>query len=78
MQTDVTHEPDRCRVERLRVVVRPDGAVDRKGASIVLNKSPKTLANWALAGLGPRSWLIGGRRHYDYAECLAFARGEAA
>jgi hypothetical protein len=78
MQMAIEHEAARCRVEQLRVIVRPDGAIDRKGASIVLNKSPKTLANWTLSGLGPRSWLIGGRRHYDYAECCAFARGEAA
>ncbi|GEM71105.1 hypothetical protein SAQ01S_08710 [Sphingomonas aquatilis NBRC 16722] len=77
MQTQAV-EPEICRVSKLKVVVRPDGAIDRKGASIVLNKTPKTLANWAVMGIGPRSWLIGGRRHYDYAECQAFARGEAA
>lgn len=78
MQVAADHQPAVCRVDHLKVVVRPDGAVDRKGASVILNKTPKTLANWALLGIGPRSWLVGGRRHYDYAECVAFARGEAA
>jgi hypothetical protein len=74
---ETVEERGTCRIERLKVLVRPDGSIDRKGAGVVLNKTGKTLANWATKGMGPRSWLVGGRRHYDFDECLAFARGKA-
>ncbi|RCW65168.1 hypothetical protein [Pseudorhodoferax soli] len=36
------------------VLVLPDGRMDRKNASKYLGNAPKTLAQWAVKGVGPR------------------------
>ena len=36
------------------VLILPDGRMDRKNASRYLGRAPKTLAQWAVKGVGPR------------------------
>jgi hypothetical protein len=50
--------------ETPRVFIHPDGRMDRKNAAIYLGCAPKTLADWAMKGLGPRYILLGGRTFY--------------
>ena len=50
--------------ETLHVFIHPDGRMDRKNAARYLGCSPKTLADWALKGIGPRYILLGGRTFY--------------
>jgi hypothetical protein len=57
----------------VRVRVLPDGRLDRKNAALYLGRSPKTLAQWAMQGKGPRSHDIGGRAFYYLEECKAYA-----
>jgi hypothetical protein len=56
----------------VRVRVLPDGRLDRKNAALYLGRSPKTLAQWALQGKGPRSHDIGGRAFYYLQDCDEF------
>ncbi len=71
-------ETDNVAVETPRVRVLPDGRMTREDAATYLGVKPKTLAMWAMAGKGPRSVLVGGRRFYFRTELEAFVRGEAA
>jgi hypothetical protein len=64
-------------VEQVRVRVLPGNRVDRKEAAKALNRTPKTLAEWKRLGVGPRSFMVGGRVFYDWPEVQAFGRGEA-
>ncbi|WP_298198568.1 DNA-binding protein [Novosphingobium sp.] len=59
-------------IDRVRVQVLPDGRLDRANAANYLGRSVKTLAEWARLGIGPRSFLVGGRRFYLLAELQAF------
>ena len=63
-------------VEYLKVTVLPDNRVDSSNTGGALNKKPKTLANWRSKGIGPRSFKVGFRIFYDWAEVRAMARGE--
>lgn len=47
-----------------RLFIHPDGRMDRKNAARWLGCSPKTLADWAIKGIGPRYVLLGGRTFY--------------
>ena len=58
--------------------VTPDGRVSRKGAANFLGFKPKTLAEWHRLGVGPRSFLVGGRRFYWLDELKAYANGDRA
>jgi hypothetical protein len=40
-------------VEKVRVRILPGGRLDRRNAALYLDRSPKTLAQWALQGKGP-------------------------
>jgi hypothetical protein len=40
-------------LDLVRIRVLPDGRVDRRNAALYLNRSPKTLAQWALQRRGP-------------------------
>ena len=64
-------------LEQVRVRVLPDGRMDRKNTARYLGCAEKTLAMWHLAGRGPRSFLVGGRRYSFKADLDAFIRGEA-
>ena len=70
-----TEEPA---IEQVRVRVLPDGRMSRKDAAKYLGRAEKTLAMWAMAGKGPRSVLVGGRRFYFQTDLEAFVRGGAA
>jgi hypothetical protein len=65
-------------VERVRVRVLPDGRMSRRDASNYLGVAEKTLAMWALAGKGPSSLKVGGRRFYFQDTLDAFIRGDDA
>jgi hypothetical protein len=54
----------RAEIETVRVFVHPDGRMDRKNAAIYLGCAPKTLADWATKGIGPRYVMVGGRVFY--------------
>lgn len=53
------------------------GRMDRRNAAKALAKSPQTLANWSVQGIGPQPFVITGRCYYWAEEVLAFGRGEA-
>ncbi len=63
-------------IESVKVRVLPDNRVSRREAAKVLNRAPKTLADWSAKGWGPRPTSVGGRIFYRYDEVLAVARGE--
>lgn len=65
-------------VEQIKVQVLPDGKVDRANAARLLGRAPKTLAEWHRLGLGPSSFLVGGRRFYRLDELRAYANGDKA
>ncbi|MDO9490187.1 MAG: DNA-binding protein [Sphingomonadaceae bacterium] len=69
---------DEIEMVQERVTVLPDGRLTRKDAARYLGRKPRTLADWARLGLGPRSRLVGGRRFYMLGDLQAFARGEQA
>jgi hypothetical protein len=62
--------------EQVRVVVLPDGRVDRPNGAAFLGREPKTLAEWRSKGIGPRCFLVGGRVFYWWNELQALARGK--
>ncbi|MFY7835775.1 MAG: DNA-binding protein [Novosphingobium sp.] len=63
-------------VQELLVQVLPDGKLNRQNAALFLGRTPKTLAEWHRLGIGPRSFLIGGRRFYWLDELKPYACGE--
>lgn len=65
-------------VEQVRVRVLPDGRMDRKNAAAALNRAPKTLAEWARLGLGPKAFKSGGRVFYRWSDVQSFANGDLA
>lgn len=60
------------------VNVTPDGRVTRSEAARYLGFQPKTLANWHRLGIGPSSFMVGGRRFYRLSELERYANGELA
>jgi hypothetical protein len=62
----------------LMVQATPDGRVNRNEAARFLGFKPKTLAEWQRLGIGPRSFMVGGRRFYFLAELEQYANGEVA
>lgn len=56
----------------------PDGRVNRVEAARFLGFQPKTLAEWHRLGIGPASFLVGGRRFYRMDELERYANGELA
>lgn len=62
--------------ELVSVKVLPGGRLDRANAAQLLGKTPKTLAEWHRRGIGPRSFLVGGRRFYHLDELRAYANGD--
>lgn len=51
----------------------PFGRLSRQAAANALGYSPGTLANWATAGIGPRSYRQRGKVFYLVSEVRAFA-----
>jgi hypothetical protein len=62
--------------EQVRVRILPDRRVTAEDGGKILDRTPKTMAEWRCRGWGPRPIKVGGRIFYDYDECLAMARGE--
>ena len=58
-----------------RVFVHPDGRLNRKNAAIYLGFQPKTLADWANKGIGPRYVLVSGKAFYFRDDLDAFING---
>ena len=59
-------------IRSVQVLVLPDGRISRAQAATYLGISPKTLANYATLGRGPRPRKIGGRIWYDLEDLKAF------
>lgn len=53
----------------------PDGRVTRAEAARFLGFKPKTLAEWQRLGIGPNSFMVGGRRFYRLDELREYADG---
>lgn len=65
-------------MDEVRVMVLPDGRVDRINAARFLGLAPKTLAEYHRLGKGPASRKVGGRRFYQLDDLQAFVAGVAA
>jgi hypothetical protein len=65
-------ETEAIYIKRAKIRITPNGRVNRRSAALILDRSEKTLANWASKGIGPQITMVGGRAFYDYAECVAF------
>lgn len=59
-------------LDHLRVKVLPDGRVSRSDAAVYLGYAPKTLAEYARLGRGPRPRRVGGRIFYLLKDLNAF------
>lgn len=55
----------------------PDYRITRNVAAIVLQRSPKTMANWRSDGYPLKQHVLGNRVYYDLADVLAILGGEA-
>jgi hypothetical protein len=66
-------------IERIGVLVLPDGSLDRWNASRFLGRSTKTLAQWKMRGKGPPCTRdAAGRCWYQLSDLVAFkAAGKA-
>jgi hypothetical protein len=60
--------------EQIHVRVLPDGRMTRHDAAQYLGMKAHTLANWQVAGKGPRSVRVGGRHFYFRDDLDAFIR----
>ena len=65
-------EVDVVPASTVRVVILPSGKVNRQNAAKALGRTPKTLAEWARLGIGPRPQNIQGRIFYEWSEVQAF------
>lgn len=62
--------------QTVNVQILPDGRMDRVNAARYLGKTAKTLAEWYRLGIGPSSFLVGGRRFYRLDELKLYANGQ--
>lgn len=65
-------------MEEVKIMVLPDGRVDRANAARFLGLAPKTLAEHFRLGKGPVSHKVGGRRFYKLDDLKAFVAGGVA
>lgn len=56
------------------IVVLPDGRMDRRSAAAYLGNAPKTLAQWASKGIGPK-FIKRGRVWYFKSDLDAWIAG---
>lgn len=70
--TALSMEVERLDLRPRKVIVLPDGRVDRKNAATFLGREPKTLADWSTKGLGPVPRKVGGRVFYYMRDLEAF------
>lgn len=52
------------RIELVPVFIHLDGRMNRKSAARYIGCAVKTLADWSMRGIGPRSVRVGGRIFY--------------
>ncbi len=64
-------------MEDVKIMVLPDGRVDRVNAARFIGLAPKTLAEYHRLGKGPASRKVGGRRFYQIEDLKAFVAGAA-
>jgi hypothetical protein len=69
---------DQNGIERVTVVLLPDGRMDRKSTARYIGCAQQTLAIWALKGVGPRPIRVGGKVFYQKNDVDRFISGEAA
>ena len=69
---------EKAELEAVRVRVLPDGRMDSNNAAKYLNRAPKTLAMWRMAGIGPKWAKCGGRVFYLKTDLDAFLCGQSA
>ncbi len=65
-------------IETPRVYVHPDGRMSRKNAALYVGCAAKTLADWAMRGIGPKWVRIGGRIFYFRQELDRWIAEQAA
>jgi hypothetical protein len=68
---------DHDHIEQVRITVLPDGRINRANAAIILDRNPKTLAEWKSKGLGPPQFMVGGRVFYWLSDVLDYRDGGA-
>ena len=61
----------------VEVLMLPDGRMDRHNAGLYLGSAPKTLAQWAVKGVGPK-FIKRGRVWYYKADLDAWLQSGAA
>ena len=65
-------------IEPVRIRVLPGDRLDSNNAAKYVNRAPKTLAMWRLAGVGPAWTKVGGRVFYNKKALDAYMSGKAA
>ena len=65
-------------IEPVRIRVLPGDRLDSNNAAKYVNRAPKTLAMWRLAGVGPAWTKVGGRVFYNKEALDAYMSGKAA
>ena len=70
-------DEQRENIDQVKVRVLPDGRMTRADAAHYLGVEPKTMANWACQGKGPRAHRLMGRNFYYKADLDALLQDEA-
>jgi hypothetical protein len=65
-------------LHEIHAQVDPLGRCDPANAALVLQKSPQTLANWRVQGLGPAWFKVNGRVYYWLDDLKSFGCGDIA
>ena len=79
MENHAAYDDPGAGFDQVVVEVLPDGRMARAATARYIGIAPQTLAIWALRGIGPRPFKIGGKVFYRKREVDAFiSAGEAA
>ena len=70
--------PVEAMIEPVRIRVLPSGKVSRRDMARAVDRTEKTLAEWARLGIGPKPHNIAGRIFYDWTEVQEFMGAKAA
>ena len=60
------------------VQIDPLGRLDTRNAAKMLGRTPGTVSNWRVQGIGPKHFVVGGRCFYWADEVMAYGRGDTA
>lgn len=77
-RVEVPVEPVPVTPEAVRIMVLPNGMVDRRNAAKALGRTSKTLCDWKRLGIGPKSHRIAGRSFYRWSDIEEFMRADKA